>query len=343
MPSYGMPGGYVQPGPSYDWTGIANIFLQAQQGRQREEEAKRAREQHLEDRDFEAQQRRDQNKAVFDQKVMAAKQAKEQEGVKKRSDLTNSVWGAVERNPALLEQAERLMAKGLIDARDPDQVKIGEVEAQRAAMPKPSDLAVKVREATGHEYGTAEHRKAMIDAMGLGPKKTKAPSAEDLAKTSDNLRRELQGLPISKDMQAVDLAAKKLAVTSDTGAGDISLIFGYMKLLDPQSTVREGEFATASEAGGSADKLLNAYNKAINGERLTPQVRQQFREEANKLLGVYRSQFSKERDRFRGMAKKRGADPDDVYRLSADEATEGLPPLPPDPDSFDADMLQDGY
>ena len=32
-------------------------------------------------------------------------------------------------------------------------------------------------------------------------------------------------------------------------AGDMALIFSYMKMLDPNSTVREGEYATAQDAG----------------------------------------------------------------------------------------------
>ena len=41
-----------------------------------------------------------------------------------------------------------------------------------------------------------------------------------------------------------------------SGASDIALLYGYMKVLDPGSTVREGEFATASNAGGIPDKIV---------------------------------------------------------------------------------------
>ena len=45
----------------------------------------------------------------------------------------------------------------------------------------------------------------------------------------------------------------RTAQKADTAAGDLSLIFGYMKMLDPGSVVREGEFATAQNAGGISD------------------------------------------------------------------------------------------
>lgn len=56
-------------------------------------------------------------------------------------------------------------------------------------------------------------------------------------------------------------------------AGDIGLIFNYMKMLDPGSTVREGEFATAANATGVDGKVINLYNKIASGERLTPEQR----------------------------------------------------------------------
>jgi hypothetical protein len=66
-------------------------------------------------------------------------------------------------------------------------------------------------------------------------------------------------------------------------AGDLSLIFNYMKVLDPGSTVREGEFATAANSGTIGDKIANLYNKVVSGERLTDQQRTDFLNQSKKL------------------------------------------------------------
>lgn len=66
-------------------------------------------------------------------------------------------------------------------------------------------------------------------------------------------------------------------------AGDLSLIFNYMKVLDPGSTVREGEFATAANSGTIGDKIANIYNKVVSGERLTDQQRTDFLNQSKKL------------------------------------------------------------
>lgn len=51
-----------------------------------------------------------------------------------------------------------------------------------------------------------------------------------------------------------------------TGAGDISIIYGYMKLQDPNSAVREGEAATAQNAPGITEQIRNLYNKALTSD-----------------------------------------------------------------------------
>lgn len=68
-----------------------------------------------------------------------------------------------------------------------------------------------------------------------------------------------------------------------SAAGDLSLIFNYMKILDPGSTVREGEFATAANSGTLGDKITNIYNKVMEGTRLTDQQRKDFVDRATNL------------------------------------------------------------
>lgn len=52
-------------------------------------------------------------------------------------------------------------------------------------------------------------------------------------------------------------------------ASQISLVFSYMKALDPTSTVREGEFATVQNAAGVPEQIRNQYNKVMSGNFLT--------------------------------------------------------------------------
>ena len=49
-----------------------------------------------------------------------------------------------------------------------------------------------------------------------------------------------------------------------------------MKMLDPTSVVREGEFATAQNATGVPERIRNSFNKAMSGERLGQKQRTKF-------------------------------------------------------------------
>ncbi|MFN9972341.1 MAG: hypothetical protein ACK58T_20870 [Phycisphaerae bacterium] len=112
--------------------------------------------------------------------------------------------------------------------------------------------------------------------------------------------------PITKNSQDVGIAYQKVAsaVQDPSAAGDLSLIFGYMKMLDPASTVREGEFANASNAGGVGDKIINIYERVRSGERLTPGQRADFVNQAKK---VYESQMLQQKKFDESMAKVAGS------------------------------------
>jgi len=90
---------------------------------------------------------------------------------------------------------------------------------------------------------------------------------------------------------------QKAALAEPSGANDIALIFGFMKTIDPSSVVREGEFATAEQAGGVSSQVLNLYNRAVSGERLPPSVRKKFVEAARlQFLPALERQKSLEKD-----------------------------------------------
>lgn len=74
------------------------------------------------------------------------------------------------------------------------------------------------------------------------------------------------------------------AAENPSAAGDLSLIFQYMKVLDPGSTVREGEFANAQNAAGVPDRIRNLFNNWSKGQRLDEKQRQDFITQAKKIV-----------------------------------------------------------
>jgi hypothetical protein len=97
-----------------------------------------------------------------------------------------------------------------------------------------------------------------------------------------------------------------------SAAGDIALIFNYMKMLDPASVVRESEFATAQNAAGVPDRIRVQYNKILQGEKLAPNTRQDFVKRAKQLFNRQNKQHTKRKQTFTGLANRFGLDPQNV-------------------------------
>jgi hypothetical protein len=166
---------------------------------------------------------------------------------------------------------------------------------------------------------TAEKDQFAFTKYGVGNKRTGElqPYPQGTAGAADpkleqNLRKEFTAL--SKDYKAIQEGADRVRVGSElnNAVGDLSLIFGYMKLLDPGSVVREGEFANAENAQGVPDRIRNTWNKIMSGERLNPSSRQEFVAAANAPAGQQQSRHKRMIDQFTGISEAAGADPSRV-------------------------------
>lgn len=122
-----------------------------------------------------------------------------------------------------------------------------------------------------------------------------------------NLRKEY--FDQSGDFVKVRDAYARVTSAGATAAGDLALIFNYMKILDPGSVVREGEFATAQNAAGIPDRIKNQYNRVLTGERLGENQRNDFKNQARNLYGSQLSQQQKLMQENRQVAEQFGLDP----------------------------------
>lgn len=145
------------------------------------------------------------------------------------------------------------------------------------------------------------------------------------SKHEQSLRKEYTTL--SSDMRTIQDSVGKLhkGRELDSGAGDIGIVYAYMKMLDPASVVREGEYGTAEQVGGAAEKFLGLYNRLVKGERLTPVQRDQFVTAGEGFAGEKAERFGKLKSQFEGIARKSGADPN---RIMLDEGMAVTPPPP---------------
>ena len=94
-----------------------------------------------------------------------------------------------------------------------------------------------------------------------------------------------------------------------TGAADMSLIYNYMKMLDPTTGIKEGEYANAQNAGSIPQKIRNLYNNARSGTLLDESQRQNFIKEAKNIYNSSASAEKTVREGILQIGKETGVNP----------------------------------
>lgn len=137
------------------------------------------------------------------------------------------------------------------------------------------------------------------------------PKEVDIYERESGLRKEFNALPQVKDfaIRSSGLGTVLASAEDPSPAGDISLIFAFMKMLDPNSVVREGEFATAQSAGSIPESVWAKYNQALEGTRLAPTVRQDFVNRAQRIYNSAATDFGRVYSRYEDIAKRANLDP----------------------------------
>ena len=151
--------------------------------------------------------------------------------------------------------------------------------------------------------------------VGVGGAAAKpALSFKDTLQFEDKIRDNFERA--YKPIADQEFAFKRLNASQDNAAGDLALVFNYMKLLDPGSAVRETEFANAQNAAGVEDRVRNIYNKVKSGEFLSVEQRKEFRGQAADLFKPYKEKGDQLRARYTNEAKRIGIEPSAIF-LSA--------------------------
>jgi hypothetical protein len=137
------------------------------------------------------------------------------------------------------------------------------------------------------------------------------PEEDKTFEKESGFRKEFNAIPSVKNfaVRANALGSIEASAADPSPAGDVSLIFAYMRMLDPNSTVREGEFATAENAGSVPQTVRAKYNRILTGERLDPDVRQDFVDTANRIYDRAASDFGSLYTRYEDIAKASNLDP----------------------------------
>lgn len=167
-------------------------------------------------------------------------------------------------------------------------------------------------------------------AKGLQKSEDLQKERERIFDQSTTLRN--QYVNISKPFSLQNEAyGRVIASASDPSpAGDLALIFNYMKVLDPGSTVREGEFAQVGAAGGLPTQVQRIFNQWKSGEKLTEEQRADVVNRAGKLFQQAADQHRITMKSYEEIARRNKLPIADVLpQQQTIEVQKAIPPPPP--------------
>lgn len=195
-----------------------------------------------------------------------------------------------------------------------------QLQAAVAKLSPEKQVAFKLAWQSGDRESAIKMIQASTD--GLGPYK----GAKEVSDVEEGLRKEYA--TIAKPYFELRDAYSRISQSAKdpSAAGDLALIFNYMKMLDPGSVVREGEFATAQNAAGVPDRIRNMANRLINGERLNESQRKDFVTQSDGLMKRQERQYQKIQEQYRGIATRRQIDPQNVIIDFTAPPEESAPP-----------------
>jgi len=187
----------------------------------------------------------------------------------------------------------------------PQRIKL-EIDQLGASLGLTKAQTSQANQAAELSRASAREKKAIAEEIsrGIMPSE-KRPEAETKLRTEYNNQ--------TKVFQDVRDSYSRIQASENTAVGDLSLIFGYMKMLDPGSVVREGEFANAQNAAGVDDKIINIYNRVMSGERLSAGQRTSFKGQAGKLYDQAEKQEKVVRSGISRIASGYGLNKDNIF------------------------------
>lgn len=214
-------------------------------------------------------------------------------------------------DPASEEAARKAESDKLIgDAQAAPQLRKLNMDKGQAEIVASKAQATHANAAANQANADAE--KLRKETELLGTKGAKPLTASQGIEAEGGLLQKYLGQ--AKDFIAVRDAYSKIKTTAKnpSPAGDLSFIYNYMKMLDPGSTVREGEFASAANAGSAWNKVGAMYNKVLNGERLTDEQRKDFLAQSASIYDSQKTIHKQTQKVFRDIATNDNLNPDNV-------------------------------
>lgn len=245
----------------------------------------------------------EQAPAELRQKIAAAKKAEVEARIAVETETD-----AVKKAEAMRKYEQAKAEKERVDAKYAEQVALADLKKKAA------DLGL-TNAQTGSALAQArklslESQKSVLELEAL---KAGTPDPAKAFDQEEKLRKEYQARNKVYSELGTTYSNIESSSKAKSGPGDIALITGFMKMLDPGSVVRETEFATARDTAGLYTRLENSLKKAESGQFLQPKQREEFVNLAKQYLDSAQKKSGEDRKALGVVVKNYKLNPDNVF------------------------------
>lgn len=240
-------------------------------------------------------------------------------GILTGNDALKEAGGLVLKN-ALAQRQPKITERGVADQitgefkYDPDYLRKSAQERLSLALQAKYQADERARQAerddTTRKLLASQRNQTQITLKGMGGQEDglsagEARKFQQENALADDYVRDTKGPKGTLDNyhNLTKLAATPNAMT------DMALVFGYMKVLDPTSVVKETEQASVQNAAGVPDQIRNLWNRVRTGERLNPVQREQLLGAAAGYASSAEKNLADATRMYTDRAKRRGLDP----------------------------------
>jgi hypothetical protein len=194
--------------------------------------------------------------------------------------------------------------------RTNQQLRAAEVaETQKRTEIEREGLAIRREDVTARREETAQRRE----------ERQQQRETQGSARTfeqEDKLRNDFVAQTKPYQVQSEFYGRIETAAKDPSAAGDLALIYSFMKLLDPGSTVLAGEYATAANAGSIPERIYSQYNRLVSGELLGDEekgtIRKDYLDRARRIYEQSTKDYQRTKAVFDERARRYHLDPANV-------------------------------
>lgn len=117
---------------------------------------------------------------------------------------------------------------------------------------------------------------------------------------------------IAPDLLSLIESMPRSAELPSSPMSDVAMIFAFMKILDPESVVREGEQRTIANAKALDERIGRALARAMSGETMDPNQRADMLRTMQSLFSAKFQGYESIQTSYRELAQRNGLNPDNV-------------------------------